>query len=410
MDKLSAILAASLLAAPAPALAEPISVRLDLGGGFDWAKTDSIDALLGYDTRQTLDAKARLMWQGGAGQLRFEAQVLLGYQAGDNVGYSAALSGIMPPATPPSFFNLSTGVFNDTRQNTTLGLDRLSVSYASQNFVLKLGRQAVTWGSGLVFRPSDIIAPFAPNAIDTAYKPGVDMAYAQVLFDNGNDIEAVFVPRRAVAGGPMLWEESTFALRSTLLLGDLDGTVLLAQDHGDSLLALGLGGPVGNAAWNVELGQWLLADGRTPLNVLANISNSGMIGEMNITYFAEYFRNGFGVDTATPLDVLPIALADRLATGQVFNVGQNFLALGAQLGVSAAVTVVPSVIASLDDGSVFVAVQAGYAVNDTLDVSLNASKGFGVNGTEFGGRETSAGSGVYLRAPLRIGLKLTRYF
>ncbi len=408
MDKLSAILAASLLATPA--LADPVSVRLDLGGSFDWAAADSIDALLGFDTRQTLDAKARLMWQGNADAIGFEAQVLLGYQAGDNVGYSAALAGLTPPSPPPSFFDLSTDVFSDSRQSLTARIDRLSVSYASQNFVLKLGRQAVTWGSGLVFRPSDIIAPFAPNAIDTAYKPGVDMAYAQVLFDNGNDLEAVFVPRRAAAGGAMAWDQSTLALRSTLLLGDFDGTVLLARDHGDTLLNLGLGGPVGNAAWNVELGQWFLADGSTPLNILANISNSGTLGEMNITYFAEYFHSGFGVDTATPLDALPAALASRLSTGQLFNTGQDFLALGAQLGVLAAVTAAPSIITSLNDGSVFAAVQVGVSLSDSLDISLNASKGFGANGTEFGGQETSAGSGVYLRGAMSVGLSITRYF
>ncbi len=408
MDKLSAILAVSLLASPA--LAEPVTVRLDLGGSFEQAASDSIGALLGYDTRQTLDAKARLMWQGSAGALGFEAQVLLGYQAGDGVSYGAALAGLAPPVPPPSFLDLSTDVFNNSGQSLTAGIDRFSVSHASQNLVLKLGRQAVTWGSGLVFRPSDIIAPFAPNAIDTAYKPGVDMAYAQVLFDNGNDVEAVFVPRRAVAGGPVVWDQSTLALRSTLLLGDFDGTVLLAQDHGDTLLTLGLGGPVGNAAWNVELGQWFLADSSTPLNILANISNSGTIGEMNITYFAEYFHNGFGVDTATPLDALPTALADRLATGQLFNTGQDFLAVGAQLSVSAAVTVSPSIIASLNDGSVFAAVQAGVSLSDNLDFSLNASKGFGPNGTEFGGRETTAGSGVFLKAPLSLGLNITRYF
>ncbi len=408
MDKFTAILAASLLAGPA--LADPVTLRLDLGGSFDRAAADSVDALLGYRTRQTLDAKARLMWQGNAGDIGFEAHVLLGYQAGDNVGFSMAIAGMMPAAPPASFFDLSTNVYSDSRQSLTARLDRLSVSYSSQNFVLKLGRQAVTWGSGMVFRPSDIIAPFAPNAIDTAYKPGVDMAYAQVLFDNGNDLAAVFVPRRAVAGGALAWDQSTLALRSTLLLGDYDGTVLLARDHGDTLLNLGLGGPLGNAAWNVELGQWVLADGSKPMNILANISNSGALGDMNISYFAEYFHNGFGVDTATPLGALPPALATRLATGQLFNVGQDFLALGAQLGVSAGVTVSPSLISSLNDGSLFAAVQAGVSVRDNLDINFNASQGFGPNGTAFGGRETATGAGVYMRAPFHFGLNITRYF
>jgi hypothetical protein len=105
-----------------------------------------------------------------------------------------------------------------------------------------------------------------------------------------------------------------------------------------------------------------------------------------------------------------VALADRLATGQLFNVGQDFLALGAQLSVSAAVTVSPSIITSLNDGSVFAAMRAGVSLSDNLDISLNASKGFGANGSEFGGRETSAGSGIYLRPPLSLGLNITRYF
>lgn len=408
MDKYAVILAASLLATPA--LADPVSVRLDLGGALDWAAADSLDAALGYGTRQTLDAKARLMWQGGTGALRFDTQVLLAYQAGDNPGYEAALSGMMPPAAPASFFNLSTTVFSNSRQEMTASLDRFSVSYSSRNFVLKLGRQAVTWGSGLVFRPSDIIAPFAPDAIDTSYKPGVDMVYGQVLFDNGNDIEAVFVPRRAVAGGAMDWDYSTMALHSTVLLGDLDGSAMLAQDHGDTLLNLGLGGPVGDAAWNVELGQWWLADGGHPLTVLANISNSGTLGDMNITYFAEYFHNGFGVGANTALDSLPSALDSRLATGQLFNIGRDFLAVGAQLSVSPGVTLSSNVISSLNDGSVYAGVNADISVSDSLDISVNASRGFGPNGTEFGGRETSAGSGVFVRAPVSLGVNISRYF
>lgn len=413
MDKLKAILAASLLLATAalapPALAEPLRVRLDFGGSLDWAAPDSIDAALGFATRQTLNAKARLMWQANTGPWRVEMQTLLAYQAGDNVGFSIAMAALAPPPPPPSYFGLTTDISTSANQRLSLTLDRLSVSYASGNVVFKLGRQAVTWGSGLVFHPSDIIAPFSPAAIDTAYKPGVEMLYGQYLFANGNDIVAVVVPRRAVAGGPLDWGQSTLALRASLLLGALDGTAMLAQDRGDTVLTLSLGGPLGGAAWNVELGQWFLADGSSATNALVNISNSGSLGAMNITYFAEYFRNGFGVDTATPLNALPPALASRLATGQVFNVGQDFLALGAQLGINANATLSPVIITSLNDGSVFANVQLAISPSDNLDISLNASKGFGPNGTEFGGRETTTGSGVYLRPPTTLSLRLSRY-
>ena len=411
MDKLKAISALSLaLLLATPALAEPLRLRLDFGGSLDWAAPDSIDTALGFGERQTLDAKLRLMWQGGNGPWRFELQSLLAYQKGDNIGFAAAMAGLAPPPPPPSFFDLTSEISASADSRLSLTLDRLSVTYSSQNLVLKAGRQAVTWGSGMVFRPSDIIAPFAPNAIDTSFKPGVEMLYGQYLFDNGNDIELAYVPRRAAPGGALDWNASTLALRSSLLLGELDGTVMLARDRGDTLVNLTLGGGLGGAAWNVELGQWFLSDGNTATSFLANISNSGTLGGMNITYFAEYFRNGFGVDPATPLDALPAPLASRLASGQIFNAGRDFLALGGQIGLTDRLNLTPSVITSLNDGSVFGSVQASLSLSDNFDISFSASKGFGPNGSEFGGRETSAGSGVYLRPPTNVSLNLTRYF
>lgn len=409
MEKLIAIPAASLaLMLATSAMADPVRVRLDLGGTFDWAEDDSIDASLGFAERQSLDSKLRLIWQSNSGPWSFEVQSLLSYQEGDNVAFANAMAG--PPVPPPSFFNLTSDISSDATHSLTHTLDRLSVTYASGSVVFKAGRQAVTWGSGMLFHPSDIIAPFAPNAIDTAYKPGVEMLYGQYLFDNGNDMEAVFVPRRAVEGGPMEWDQSTLALRATLLLGELDGSAMLAQDHGDTLVNLSLGGPVGDAAWNAEIGHWFLADGASATNYLVNFSNSGTIAEMNITYFAEYFHNGFGVDTATPLDEIPEALATRLSTGQLFNVGQDFLALGGMLGITPGVTLSPSIITSLNDGSSFGSLHLAISASDSLDFSLSASKGFGENGTEFGGRETSSGSGEYLRAPTSAAIQVTKYF
>ncbi len=107
MDKLKAISALSLaLLLATPALAEPLRLRLDFGGSLDWAAPDSIDTALGFGERQTLDAKLRLMWQGGNGPWRFELQSLLAYQKGDNIGFAAAMAGLAPPPPPPSFFDL----------------------------------------------------------------------------------------------------------------------------------------------------------------------------------------------------------------------------------------------------------------------------------------------------------------
>jgi hypothetical protein len=412
MDKLIAISAVSLALALvySPATAQTLRVRLDLGADYNWAQSDSLDAALGFAERYSADATLRFMLDGSEGPWRYEVHSQLAFDIGDNVAFDAALAGMFPPAPPPVFFDLTTNIVDDGNVRLTNTIDRLALTYTADDFVVRVGRQALTWGAGLVFRPGDIVAPFSPNATDTSYKPGVDMLYGQYLFENGGDLEAVFVPRRAVAGGPFDWNSSTLALRSTMLLGDLDGTIMIARDRGDTLLDVSLSGPLGGAAWNAEIGQWLLDDGSFTTNFVANISSSGTLAGFDIFYFAEYFHNGFGVASGTALDALPANLSSRLSTGQLFNTGRDFVALGGQVSLTPDLSVSPGVIASLNDASIFTSVQAQLSLSDETDLIFSAGTGFGPLGSEFGGQETTAGSGVYVRAPVSVSVKLSSYF
>ena len=75
-------------------------------------------------------------------------------------------------------------------------LDRFWAGYAGEKFVVRAGRQALSWGNGLYFHPLDLVNPFDPTTIDTEYKTGDDMLYLQYLQDNGNDVQAAYVARR----------------------------------------------------------------------------------------------------------------------------------------------------------------------------------------------------------------------
>ncbi len=413
MEKLTAIFAASLAAAafatPVTLAAQPVSGRVDIGAGFAQAAPDSLDTFLGFSQRRGRDANLRLMWQGGTGNWRLDVQTVLSYTGGDTVAYNAALSGMFAPPPPATFFDLSATTAT-AGSVVSQRIDRLSLGYTGDNFVFRIGRQAVTWGGGTVFRPGDILAPFAPDAVDTAYKPGVDMVYGQYLFANGGDMEAVFVPRRASAGGAFDSTASTYALRTSVLFGDLDGAVLLARDRGDYLLDVALGGPLGDGVWKLDLGQWQLPDGTTPTTFLAGYSNIGSVAGYDIPYFVEYFHNGFGVAPGVALDALPAGLARHLATGQIFNTGRDFLALGGQFSLTPDVSVSTAAIASLNDASALMTLRINWSVTDNVDLGLAATKFAGAAGSEFGGRETAAGSGVYLRPADSLSLRLTGYF
>lgn len=53
-------------------------------------------------------------------------------------------------------------------------LDRLVLNYSFSGFDLSIGRQQISFGSAKIINPSDFLAPFAPYAINTEERSGVD--------------------------------------------------------------------------------------------------------------------------------------------------------------------------------------------------------------------------------------------
>lgn len=402
----SAVLLAAIMAMPV--WADDFRVRTEVGLTSSNADATSLEADLGYRVTRALTATARLMWDKFEGSFRFEVHTQLKAARG---GQIALASELMPAEGPPRTLLDLSGAWSHDPDQTVVGvIDRASVAYTRESLVLKAGRQAITWGSGLFFHPSDIVAPFSPDAIDTSYKPGVDMLYAQYLFDNGADVQAIAVPRAETYGGTVDMGQSTLAIRGSATLGGLDGALFYARDRGDNVTGLNLSGPLGGASWNAEYVHWRLADDTTYPSWLFNVTNFGTLGDWNVSYFAEYFRNGFGVDASVPLDALPANLTKRMSTGQVFFGGQDFLAPGGQLQVTADLSVSPRAIISLNDGSKLAMVGVNYAIGDNTDLAFDIFCPFGTDASEFGGRETSAGSGVFAGPSRSATLRLVHFF
>ena len=402
----SAVLIAVIAAMPA--WADGFRVRTEAGLTSSTADATSLEADLGFRDSRALTGAARLMWDKSSWPLRFEAHAQFNAAHGSQV---ALASELMPAEGPPrTLLDLSGDWSHDPNQAVVGVIDRASVAYTTESLVLKAGRQAITWGSGLFFHPSDIVAPFSPNAIDTSYKPGVDMLYVQYLFDNGADIQTIAVPRAETYGESAASDQSTLAIRGSATLGNLDGALFYARDRGDNVAGLNLSGPLGGASWNAEYVHWRLANGTMHPSWLFNITNFGTLGDWNVSYFAEYFHNGFGVDASVPLDALPANLTRRMSAGQVFFGGQDFLAPGGQLQVTADLSISPSAIISLNDGSKLATVGVNYALGDNTELAFDYFNPFGAEGSEFGGRETSTGSGVFAGPSQSVTLRLVHFF
>ncbi len=399
-----------LSALASAAEAEGLRLRTAFTHSNAQAMASSLDAALGFQNRVGKTASARLMWGKNLGSFKFDIQSDLSFVGGDNIAYTAAIAPYVPAPLPATYFNLTQTWQSSSASTITNRIDRLSVTYSAPSFVLRAGRQTITWGNGMVFHPADIVSPFAPNAVDTAYKPGADMVYGQYLFDSGADIQAIAVPRANVAQGQILFDASTYAVRGHAQIGPLETSLMFARDRGATIASLGFSGALGPASWNAEYVNWSLNGGAVQPSWVVNISNFGSLFGRNIAYFGEFYHNGFGVDTPTPLSALPASLTKRISTGQVFVTGRNFLALGAQVQVTPDLTISPNAIISFNDHSALTGFSANYTLSDNVNMVLSYSQPIGAPGTEFGGGETATGSGIYVAPARSLSLQLVRFF
>lgn len=371
---------------------------------------DSIEATLGAQARGDLFGNFRLMWEPRWDDWDFVVHYELSKDIGSTVKLMQELAPYLPEAPPATLFDLSHTIIDTDTALLVQKIDRLSLGYSAPRFVVRVGRQALTWGAGTVFHPMDLINPFAPGATDTEYKPGVDMIYAQVLFDDGSDLQLAAVPRAATPSGPVTADASSFAARYHRSIGELTASLLLARDHGDWTAGLGLSGSIGGAVWNAEIVPTREPDGTIKTSGLANISGATMLFERNAIWFAEYFHNGFGAANGTALDALPADLVDRLARGQVFNTSFDYLAAGMTVEWTPLLTISPTAIVNLNDGSFLLAAQAARSINDNLDLHAGLQVPVGPPLTEFGGLPVSGATAPYVAPPATAFVELRQYF
>ncbi len=290
-------------------------------------------------------------------------------------------------------------------------LDRLALTYAKDKIVVRVGRQAISWGNSLVFSPMDIVNPFDPTQVDTEYKPGDDMIYAQYLRDNGHDIEFAHVVRRNPVTDDVESDVATSAVKYHGIIGESEFDLLLAENYGDTTIGIGGNRSVGGAVLSGDI-VWSDTVFGSEIQLAANASYSWTWGGKNMSGVIEYYYNGFGQPSGrydfNSLLQNPVLLA-RLERGQEFTLGRNYLAGGVQVELTPLFLLTPNLYTNLDDGSALLQVIGQYSLGDELLFLGAINVPVGPGGTEFGGVETGF-SGIYLSTDASLFLQLAWYF
>jgi hypothetical protein len=309
------------------------------------------------------------------------------------------------------WFNLTHELNNKGHNASLIRLDRINVGYTGDKTVIRFGRQAISWGNGLLFTPMDILNPFDPAAVDKEYKSGDDMLYGQYLYDNGNDIQAVAVVRRNPINGEIEQDKSSLAVKYHGFLGSTEYDVLVAEHYGDGILGLGLSTDLGGAVWRGDL-VFSDTDSENIFSAVAGVSYSGVTGGHNWTGFLEYYYSGFGQADG---DYSPAELATnpellkRLARGELFNLARHYLGASVTLEVTPLVNLTPNIFINLTDPSALAQLLLVYDWKQDILLLGALNIPVGPNGSEYGGIE-SGQPGLYVSTGPSLFVQLAWYF
>jgi hypothetical protein len=145
---------------------------------------------------------------------------------------------------------------------------------------------------------------------------------------------------------------------------------------------------------------------------VAGSSYSWVAGGHNWTGFLEYYYNGFGQAGG---DYSPAALAEnsellqRLARGELFNLGRHYLGVSATLEVTPLLNLSPNVFINLTDPSALAQVILSYDWKQDLQVLSALNIPLGPGGSEYGGVETEQPD-LFLSTGATFFVQLAWYF
>ncbi len=345
----------------------------------------------------------------GAGDFRLKNEVFFGNQFFLETHYEALLSGgdtrrkTIEICKRTSLLSsaLADGEITDDRRLFDLAktadetddyilrhrLDRLYLKYLPAWGAVSVGRQALTWGNGLLFNPMDLFNPFAPTDIQRDYKVGDDMAVVQFHAGQTGDVQLLCVPRRDSATGDAEWDQSSLAGKLHVMKAGMEFDVMAGKHYTDHVLGLGASGYVKNAAWRMDAVYTFLdddGDQNGALGFVANLDYSWVWLGKNMYGLVEFYFNSLGDDDYAAALEDP-AIVERLGRGELFTLGRAYLTGQIQAELHPLVNIYLTVIANLHDPSAVLQPRITWDILENIQFIIGANLYAGETGSEFGG-------------------------
>jgi hypothetical protein len=295
-------------------------------------------------------------------------------------------------------------------------LDRLNLTLKSNWGLVRVGRQAITWGNGLIFNPMDLFNPFPPADIQRDYKVGDDMALAQIALPAAVDLQLLYVVRRDPDTHNVEADQNSLAGLLHFAVGTTEFDIMATRHYDDHVVGIGSSGIWGGAAWRLDATATFLEGGqgqntRNYLSGVANIDYSWVWWKKNVYGLLEYYYNGLG-ESDYPGALSNPDITNRLTRGELFVLGKHYLSTEIQIELHPLFKVFLSSINNLEDPSGILQPRAVWNITQNLDAKIGANIFYGDNGdpgSEFGGF-IIPGTNIHSRSPNNAYLWFNYYF
>jgi len=316
------------------------SGRIKASGYRSFPPTDAVHRAVAPGPYDDAALEGRLMWTAYAAdsaQLDVHYETL--YSAGDLRKVRTELENGDGSGTVNTYFDGAvdddrrlmdlTAVIHETdRERWYQRIDRLVLALTPPWATVRIGRQALTWGNGMVFNPMDVFNPFSPTDVARDYKIGDDMATATFLTPGGNELQAAAVARKDPVDADVEADHASFA----------------GKYHG-------------------RFWMWL------------NKNWYGLI---------EYYANSLGSHHAGDALYNP-DLTERLTRGEMYTLGTDYGAGTLQTELHPLANLYLNAIVNLRDGSGVLQPRLILDLQRDLQFTLGATRYWGADDTEFGG-------------------------
>jgi len=287
-------------------------------------------------------------------------------------------------------------------------LDRLYLTLLADRGSVRIGRQAVTWGDGFVFNPMDLFNPFPATAIDRDYKAGDDMVNAQFTLAQIGDVQFLYVARRNPENNKVESDQASLAGKLHFAAGTTEFDVMGSKHFEDNIVGIGITGYLKDASWRLD-GTWtFLDDGSDHLSLVANMDYSWVWFKKNFYGFIEYYLNGLGKDNY-PDALLDPDITERLARGELFVIGRNYLSGHIQVELHPLFKVFFTAINNIEDPSGILQPYVTWDITQNLQLTGGVNIYYGAKGTEFGGFKAPQ-TDLIINCPDNVYIWLTYFF